>query len=191
MKKLDAKQGLTWLKPSRANDTYALAVRAKDAKTDSLKTLSDLAAAYKSGKNLVMAVNAEFPHRPDGLIGLQKAYGFKAGRSNLRAMQSGLTYQALKEDQVDVALVFATDGRIKAFDFRVLKDDKHFFPNYALAPVVRTDTLKANPGLKAPLNALSSKLTDAVMQRLNAAVDVEHKTIEAVAKKFLKDEGLM
>ena len=35
-------------------------------------------------------------------------------------MDSGLTYQALNEDQVDIALVFATDGRIAAFDFRVL-----------------------------------------------------------------------
>jgi osmoprotectant transport system substrate-binding protein len=188
---LDAKRGLTWLEPSRANNTYALAVRAKDKKTDPLTTLSDLAKAYASGEDLVMAVNAEFPHRPDGLIGLEKAYGFKVGRSDLRSMESGLTYQALKEDQVDIALVFATDGRIRAFDFRVLEDDRHFFPDYALAPVVRTDTLATNPGLKAPLEAMSSKLTDAIMQRLNAAVDVEHKTIEAVAKKFLEDEGLI
>ena len=181
VKKLDAKKGLTWLNPSKANDTYALAVQAKNPKTNSLKTLSDLAAAYNAGKNLVMAVNAEFPKRPDGLIGLQKAYGFKTSRADLRPMDSGLTYQALKEGKVDIALVFATDGRIKAFDFRVLKDDKEFFPNYAIVPVVRTATLKANPGLAAPLNALSAKLTDAVMQKLNAEVDVDKKSVAAVS----------
>ncbi len=191
VKKLDAKKGLTWLNPSKANDTYALAVQASNPKTDAIKTLSDLAKAYNDGKDLVMAVNAEFPKRPDGLPGLEKAYGFKTSRADLKPMDSGLTYQALKEGQVDIALVFATDGRIKAFNFRVLKDDKEFFPNYAIVPVVRTDTLKANPGLAAPLNALSAKLTDAVMQKLNAEVDVDKKSIEEVSKQFLTDEGLI
>ncbi len=142
VKELDAAQGLTWLDPSSANNTYALAVRSSDDKTDGLKNLSDLAKAYRDGDDLLLAVNAEFPKRPDGLPGLEKAYDFQAGRSNLRPMDSGLTYQALNEDQVDVALVFATDGRIQAFDFRVLADDKGFFPDYALAPVVRTETIE-------------------------------------------------
>ena len=190
VKELDAKKGLTWLDPSSANDTYALAVQASNPKTDAVKTLSDLAKAYNDGKGLVMAVNAEFPKRPDGLIGLQKQYGFKTSRADLKAMDSGLTYQALKEGKVDIALVFATDGRIKAFDFRVLKDDKEFFPNYAIVPVVRTETLKANPGLAEPLNALSTKLTDAVMQRLNAEVDVDKKSVADVAAGFLKETDL-
>ena len=116
VKALDAKRGLTWLKPSAANNTYALAVRQENPKTDAIKTLSDLAAAFNSGKDKpVIAVNAEFPGRPDGLPGLQSTYGFKTSRANLRSMDSGLTYQALKDGQVDVALVFATDGRIKGF----------------------------------------------------------------------------
>jgi osmoprotectant transport system substrate-binding protein len=191
VKELDAKKGLTWLNPSQANNTYALAVSQNDKKTDAIRTLSDLAAAYNKGKNSVMAVNAEFPKRPDGLPGLEKAYGFKVSRAHLRPMDSGLTYQALKEGKVDIALVFATDGRIKAFNFRVLKDDKQFFPNYAIVPVIRTATLKANPGLEAPLNALSAKLTDAVMQKLNAEVDVDKKSAEAVSTAFLKQSGLI
>jgi osmoprotectant transport system substrate-binding protein len=138
-----------------------------------------------------MAVNAEFPQRPDGLPGMQEAYGFETTRDDLRAMDSGLTYQALNENQVDIALVFATDGRIEAFNFRVLEDDKGFFPNYAIAPVVRTETLEANPGLADPLNAMSAQLTDAVMQRLNAEVDVNKKSIEEVAAAFLSDNGMI
>jgi osmoprotectant transport system substrate-binding protein len=191
VKELDAEQGLTWLDSSAANNTYALAVRSSDDKTDSIANLSDLAKAYEDGTSLLMAVNAEFPQRPDGLPGLEAAYGFETGRANIRPMDSGLTYQALQQDQVDIALVFATDGRIQAFDFRVLDDDKEFFPNYALAPVVRTETLEANPGIAEPLNALSAKLDDATMQRLNARVDVDKKEIEAVASDFLKQNGLI
>lgn len=191
VKELDAAQGLTWLAPSAANNTYALAVRASDEKTDPIKTLSDLAKAYNDGETLLMAVNAEFPRRPDGLIGLEETYGFETGRANLRPMDSGLTYQALEQDQVDIALVFATDGRIQAFDFRILGDDKEFFPNYAIAPVVRSDTLEANPGLAEPLEAMAAKLDDATMQRLNAEVDVDKKAIDAVASEFLKANDLI
>ena len=188
---LDAKQGLTWLDPSSANNTYALAVRSSDDKTENLQSLSDLATAYNQDEGLVMAVNAEFPKRPDGLPGLEEAYEFETTRADLKAMDSGLTYQALNEDQVDIALVFATDGRIAAFDFRVLDDDKGFFPNYAIAPVVRTETLEASPQLAEPLNALSAKIDDATMQALNAQVDVDKKTIEEVATSFLTDNGLI
>jgi osmoprotectant transport system substrate-binding protein len=191
VKELDAEQGLTWLDPSAANDTYALAVKAGDEDTAALKTLSDLAEAYKQDEGLVMAVNAEFPKRPDGLPGLEKAYGFETTRADLKAMDSGLTYQALNEGQVDIALVFATDGRIAAFDFRVLQDDKGFFPDYAIVPVVRTDTLEANPELAAPLNALSAKLDDETMQTLNARVDVDKESIEDVAGAFLAENGLI
>ena len=190
VKELDAAKGLTWLNPSAINSTYALAVRTSDARTDGLKTLSDLANVYQTGKQLKMAVNAEFSRRLDGLPGLKKTYGFKIQRADVRGMMSELTYRALKEDLVDIALVFATDGRVKAFNFRILKDDKHFFPNYAAVPVVRTETLKANPKLAELLNALSAKLDDAVILRLNTEVDIERKPVSLVAEAFLKSVGL-
>jgi osmoprotectant transport system substrate-binding protein len=191
VKELDAAVGLTWLDPSAANNTYALAVQAENERTDGVRSLSDLAAAYNDGAGLVMAVNAEFPQRPDGLIGLQETYGFETTRADLRAMESGLTYQALNEGQVDIALVFATDGRIEAFNFRVLEDDLGFFPNYALAPVIRTETLEANPEIGEPLNALAAELDDSVMQRLNAEIDVHRKSIEEVSETFLTETGLI
>lgn len=191
VKELDAEQGLTWLDASAANNTYALAVKNGADSTADINTLSDLAASYNGDGGLVIAVNAEFPKRPDGLPGLEEAYGFETSRADLKAMDSGLTYQALNEGQVDLALVFATDGRIAAFDFRVLDDDKGFFPNYAIVPVVRTDTLEANPTLAEPLNALSAKLDDSTMQALNAQVDVDKKPIEDVATEFLTSNGLI
>jgi len=191
VKELDAERGLTWLAPSNANNTYALAVRASDEDTDDITTLSDMAAAYNAGENLKMAVNAEFPGRPDGLPGLEEAYGFETCRADRKPMDSGLTYQALNEDQVEIALVFATDGRIAAFDFRVLEDDRGFFPNYALVPVVRTEALEANPELAELLNSLSAQLDDATMQGLNAQVDVDKTPIEDVAAGFLAETGLI
>jgi osmoprotectant transport system substrate-binding protein len=191
VKELDAAKGLVWLNPSKANNTYGLAMRKADADAKGIKTLSDLAAKIKGGDALKLASNAEFYARPDGLAPLQQAYGFEFGRENVVRMDTGLVYQALRDKQVDVGLVFATDGRIPAFDFVVLGDDKGYFPSYALTPVVRKETLDKNPKLAEILNGLSAKLDDASMAKLNASVDVDKKSIEEVAAGFLKAQTLI
>jgi osmoprotectant transport system substrate-binding protein len=191
VKELDAAKGLVWLNPSKANNTYALAMRKGDAEKRGIKSLSDLAAKVKGGEKLKLASNAEFYSRPDGLAPLQQTYGFEFGRENVVRMDTGLVYQALRDSQVDVGLVFATDGRVPAFDFMILADDKGFFPNYALTPVVRKETLDKNPKLAEHLNAISAKLDDATMAKLNATVDVDKKTVEEVASGFLKSQGMV
>ncbi|HET8584226.1 MAG TPA: glycine betaine ABC transporter substrate-binding protein [Casimicrobiaceae bacterium] len=191
VKELDAAKGLVWLNPSKANNTYGLAMNEADAKKLGIVSISDLAAKVKGGAKLTFASNAEFYARPDGLKPMEEAYGFEFSREDVKRMDTGLVYQALKEHQVDVGLVFATDGRIPAFHFVMLKDDRNFFPNYALTPVVRKQVLDANPKLADALNALSAKLDDATMARLNASVDVDKKTVEDVAHGFLKEQGLI
>lgn len=190
VKELDAKKGLVWLNASKANNTYALAMRRTDADDRGISTLTDLAKAVNSGSGLTLAVNAEFYARKDGLKPLQKAYDFKFPRSDIKRMDTGLTYTALKESQVDVALVFATDGRIPAFDFLVLKDDKNYFPEYAITPVVREEALKANPKLAEQMNKLSALIDNYHMSDLNARVDVQRQSIEQVASDFLEENGL-
>jgi len=191
VKELDAKKGLVWLMPSKANNTYAMAIRLDNPKTDGMTTISDMAASYNASKPLMMGTTAEFPKRPDGLLGLQKVYGFEAGREYVKPMNLGLAYQALGQGDLDVVSAQATDGMIAAMHLKLLKDDKNFFPNYALTPVVRQDFLDANPDVKGILESVSAKLTDDQMQKLNGEVDVEKKTIEAVASEFLKASNLM
>lgn len=191
VKKLDAEKGLVWLDPSKADNTYALVMREAEARAKGIKTISDLAKAIDAGQKLTFATDAEFAARPDGMRPMEKTYGFKFGIANVKNMDPGLTYQALRDKQVDVALAFATDGRIPAFHFVILEDDKHFFPSYALTPVIRQDTLKAHPKLAGLLNSLSAKLDDQVMSHLNASVDVEKKSVRDVARDFLKQAGLI
>lgn len=191
VKELDAEKGLVWLKPSNANNTYALAMRSEDSQERGIETISDLTDAVNDGKDLTLASNAEFYAREDGLRPLQQAYDFRFSRENIKRMDSGLVYNALRDGQVEVGLVFATDGRIKAFNFVVLDDDKQYFPAYALTPVVREETLKENPKLGEQMNALSSLLDDETMATLNARVDVERETIEKVAESFLEENDLI
>ncbi len=191
VKAKDAEAGIVWLNASAANNTYALAVRQADADAKGIKTLEDLAAKLNGDDKLVLGCNIEFYKRDDGLKPLQKAYGFEFPRSNVKRMETGLVYKALKDGNVDVGLVFATDGRIPAFNFVVLKDTKNYFPAYAITPTVRKETLAANPDLAEHLNTLSGLIDDATMSSLNANVDVDKKSVTEVAKGFLKAQGLL
>lgn len=188
---LDAAKGIIWLDASAANNTYALAMRRADAEKLGIATLSDFAARVNKDNDLTLASNAEWYARPDGLKPLQESYGFELSRDAVKRMDSGLVYEALKNGDVNVGLVFATDGRIPAFDFVTLQDDKGYFPAYALAPVARDEVLTANPKIGELLNALSAKLDDATMSALNAKVDVDRMTIEDVAAEFLTSAGLL
>lgn len=189
VKMLDAKKKIIWLKPSKANNTYALALRNNTHKN--INSISDLAAAYNSGETFDLGSGPEFPKRSDGLLGLTKKYGFKVNRDNIITMQTGLVYDALNEGEVDVAVVFATDGRNSAFNFKVLKDDLKFFPNYALTPTIRKEVLDANPDLAELLNELSSRLDDKTVRYLNGEIAVHHRSVEEVANEFLKKQNLI
>lgn len=188
---LDAEKGITWLNPSKANNTYAFAMRKDEADKEGIVSISDLSKNIGAGKVYKFASNAEFFSRPDGLQPLQKTYDFEFERKNVVRMDGGLTYQALRDGQVNVALVLSTDGRIPAFGFVVLKDDKGFFPSYALTPVIRTEVFKENPKIGELLNALSSKLDDDTIAGLNSRVDVGRESIESVSKEFLQKSNLL
>lgn len=191
IKEVDAAKGIVWLNMAPANNTYAFAMNKDDAQKRGIATMSDYAKAVNGGAKLTFASNAEFYARPDGLPGWQTAYGFELDRDNVKRMDTGLTYNALRDRQVDSAVVFATDGRIPAFNFVVLADDKNYAPPYNLTPVVRKEVLDRNPKLAAILNSVSPKLSNETMAKLNASVDVDRKTPEEVAESFLKANGLI
>ncbi len=136
------------------------------------------------------AFDAEFISRPDGYPGLKEAYNFELP-SSPRQMDPGLMYRALADEAVDVIDAFKTDGRIAAYDLRILEDDKNFFPPYHAAPLIRKDTLEEYPELEDVLNTLAGQISDEKMQELNYAVDEEREDPHEVAKNFLRGEGFI
>jgi osmoprotectant transport system substrate-binding protein len=192
VKELDLKRGLVWLTPSHVSNTYALAMRETDAAAQGIGSISDLAAKARSGERFRLATNLEFYLRPDGLLPLQRTYGFEFGQGNVLRTETNAVYEVLRNSpDIDVGVVFSTDGRVSAFGLSLLKDDRHFFPSYVLAPVVRSEVLDRYPDLAGHMSALASKLDNPTMARLNAMVDLENRSVEEVAAVFLKEHGLL
>lgn len=192
VKNADAKNDLIWLEPLQFNNTYTLLMREDQAQELDISSISDLAEYMNENPDeLTIGVNAEFWERPDGFKPLMRLYDFRVPYGKVRKMDSGLVYQALRDKNVDVSMGFATDGRIAAFGFTILEDDKNYFPTYNPSPVVRKDALEKYPELEEVFQPLSKHLTTAEMQKLNAQVDLENKDEEKVAREWLKANGLI
>jgi glycine betaine/choline ABC-type transport system substrate-binding protein len=132
----------------------------------------------------------EFMERPDGYKGLVATYGLHFAEQP-RIMDLGLLARALKDHQIDLAGGNATDGLIPALGLFVLEDDRHYFPPYEAVPVIRGQTIQQHPEVGKALAALDGRISDAEMQRLNFAVDGQHRDATDVVREFLKRKGLV
>ncbi len=172
---------LTWLEPFGFDNTFAITVRQSDASRHGLTKISDLAAVAPQWK---AAFGFEFLERADGFAGLSRVYGLRFAAPPL-AMDLGLTYRALADGKVDVIAGNSTDGQIDALQLAVLQDDRHYFPPYEAAPVIRATVLERHPEIRRALAELAGKIDDAEMRRLNARADVRHEDLRAIARDWL------
>ncbi|MDK4216679.1 glycine betaine ABC transporter substrate-binding protein [Pantoea agglomerans] len=197
VKKLDARLGLVWLNPAPMNNTYAFAMTRERAEKEGISTMSQLVAKIEQVRktdpdhNWRLGLDLEFSGRSDGMKPLQKTYNLTLDRPQIRQMDPGLVYNAIRDGFVDAGLIYTTDGRVKGFDMKVLEDDKHFFPSYNVTPVVRQDVLASHPGLDTALNQLSAQITDEAITELNKRVDIDHQSPETVARDFLKSKNML
>jgi len=173
------------LSPLGFNNTYVMAVKPDFASKNKIETISDLA---KISSKLDAGVTMEFVNREDGYIGLRKKYNLTF--KSVKGIDGGLRYTALDKGETQVIDAFSTDGLIKKFNLKLLKDDKNFFPPYYAVPVVRAETLKKYPKLKEVLLLLENKVSDEEMRTMNYKVDNGEQS-RKVAEDFLKSKNLM
>jgi glycine betaine/choline ABC-type transport system substrate-binding protein len=169
-----------WLPPLGFNNTFAMLVRSETARAGGLATISDAARRPQPWR---LAAGYEFLQRPD-CLGLLSTYNLRLDGQPV-SMDLGLVYQALEGKQVDMAAAGATDGQLGILDVVVLADDKHYFPPYECAVLVREPALAGYPGMLAALAKLSGKIGDAAMRRMNRQVEGEHRPVRDVAAEFL------
>jgi osmoprotectant transport system substrate-binding protein len=183
----ESRFGLT-LGPSFGfNDTFAMEIRGEDARRLNLKTLSQAAAFAPQWH---AGFGYEFMERPDGYRGLAATYGLHFAEQP-RIMDLGLLARALKDHQIDLAAGNTTDGLIPALDLFVLEDDRHYFPPYEAVPVIREQTLQQHPEIAQALAELEGKISEEEMQRLNYAVDGQHRDAKEIVHTFLSAKKLV
>lgn len=173
---------LVWSPPLGFENTFALIVRGEDARNWGVKTISDLKA---HAAEIRPGFGYEFLEREDGYKGLTRAYGFEFGKRPAQ-MDLGLLYPALENRQVDLIAGNSTDGLIAALGAAVLEDDRHYFPPYEAAFVVRGRVWRERLAVHQVLENLGGKFSAETMRKLNAQLDRDKRRPEDVAKEFLK-----
>jgi osmoprotectant transport system substrate-binding protein len=182
-----AKKNLTALEPTPFVSSNEVAVTKETADKLGLQKISDLEG---KSQDLTIYGTPECRQRLDCLLGLEQVYGLNFKK--FTPVDIALRHEVLTKGQADVSIVFTTDPQIKREGFVLLEDDKGMFPPYNSTLVVRDDVLKkAGPDFDATVALATKGLTDEVMQELNARVDLDKETPEAVAGQYLEETGLV
>jgi osmoprotectant transport system substrate-binding protein len=189
----DQKYQLTWLDASPLNDGYALCTTKANAQKLGITSISQLVS---KASGLVLTSPSDGVSFVDGL---KSAYGLTTKSfKETKTVDYALGFQAVKSDQAQVTVCYTTDGSITQNGFIFLNDDKHGFPEFNPAPLVRNAVIQKYPDIATALNPLAPDLTTDVSIQLQGQVATMKSSgtsvseaITQVATNFLKSKGLL
>jgi osmoprotectant transport system substrate-binding protein len=186
---------IVWLTPANASNAWALAVRRDVAAANHLQTMSDFGRWVAAGGKVMLACSAEFANAGT-LRSLENTYGFTLRSDQLIVLAGGETSAtigaaAAGTNGTNTAMVYGTDGGIEAAHLQILEDDRGDQPIYAPVPIIREAALQANPQIAALLKPLMESFTRQILQQLNARVQINGESAEAVAEDYLKKKELL
>lgn len=188
--------GIVWLTPSPANNTWAIALRSEIAEENGLATLTDFGEYVAGGGEIVLAASSEFVTSPAALPAFQEAYGFELASDQLIQLSGGDTAATIaaaanQTSGANAAMVYGTDGGIAPSGLLVMEDDKGVQPVYAPAPIIRQAVLEEYPQIEEILAPVFEGLTLEVLQDLNGRVQVGGEPADSVAEAYLAENGLL
>ena len=161
--------------PYGFNNTYALVMTNDKAKRLKIDRISDL----QKHPDLALGLSYEFLKRQDGWEALASFYRLP---HNALGLEHGLAYRAVLQGEIDMTDAYSTDGEVKRYNLKVLKDDRRFFPAYQAISFYRASL---PPEAKTAIAKLASSLSEEEMQSLNSLALFEEKSHFEIAREFL------
>jgi len=177
---LAEEHGIELVAPLGFENTYALAMPAARARELGVRRVSDLGPV---ARQLVIGGDYEFFGRPEWK-GIRRTYGLDF--ADRRSMDSALMYRAAASGDVDVISAFSTDGRIAAFDLRVLEDDRGVIPPYDAILLASPRLAREAPEVIEALRPLAGAIDAEAMRAMNRAVDQGGESPARVAREWLE-----
>lgn len=191
-----AENNLYWLSPAPANNTEMIALNKEFAEQNNISDMKDFADYVNDGGTVKLICSASFAENELGLVGYEKAYGFKLEKSQLIILNHGNTAEMLKAlyegtDGVNASLVYGTDGSLDNMNMIALDDPVGVPPVYLPAPVVRGKVIEDYPEIKEMFTDVFESLTKETLQTLNAKVAFGGEDPKVVAQDYLKEKGFI
>lgn len=183
-----AQDGVSVLDPAPAQDKNGFVVTSVMAADLGVEKVSDL---VDLNGTLILGGPPECPEREFCLPGLEGVYGLSFAEFKPLDVGGPLTVAALEGDEIQVGLLFTTDGVIASKGFVLLEDDKGLQPAENIVPALRTDIAEEYGGnIERVLNAVSEKLTTGDLTEMNKLTGYDGDDPEQVAADWLKSVGI-
>ncbi|GAA1526126.1 ABC transporter substrate-binding protein [Nocardioides humi] len=177
--------GLRVLDQSPATDQDSYVVTRAFAEKWGLETIDDLA---KVTDPLVFGANSEAESRPNGPKGLKDTYGVDVSFTPIEDGGGPLTVKALKDDDIQLAIIYTGDPSIKKNDLVTLEDTKGLFLASNVVPVASDDVSDEAAGI---INKVSAAMSPEDLVDLDARSVDEQLPAATIAKDWLEQEGLL
>ncbi len=178
--------GLVWMTPLGFDNGYRLVVTERRALENNLVSIADLASL--AGPLRIACPKAYVKRPGDGFGPLIHRHGFSA--TPLVEDDPRARLDALFDGRADAAVVYGTDGVLQTASLATLEDGLHFFPSYTAALLVRREALRAHATLEKALHSLAGRIDDKTMRGLNYQAQVEGRSPQSVAYRFIVKEHL-
>ncbi|WP_063780965.1 glycine betaine ABC transporter substrate-binding protein [Nonomuraea sp. SBT364] len=184
---------IVWLPPAPLNNSYSMAVTRATADRYDMHDISDITNVPPEQRTF--CVDHETFGRSDGFLGMLRAYDLGYGTdvqpSKVRRVSTGVLYNSIASGQCTLGMVTTTDGRLEALGLALLEDDRHFFPLYNPSVTIRGPVARAHPEIARVFAPISAKLTNEVIRKLNAQVDVDGDVPVLVARDWMRSQGFL
>lgn len=194
---LDMEQNqIVWLKPSPANNTWAIALRQDVATENELQTMTQMGEWIAGGGAVKLAASTEFVTSAAALPAFQETYGFALTPDQLVQLSGGdtaatIAAAAQQTSGVNAAMVYGTDGGIAPAGLVVMEDDAGVQPVYQPAPIVRSEVLQAYPQIRDILAPIFESLDLETLQELNGRIQIGGEPSAAVAQDYMTTAGFL
>jgi osmoprotectant transport system permease protein len=174
--------GISISKPLGFNNTYALGMNNKRAKELNIHSISDLI----NFPDLKFGFTNEFMDRKDGWPSLKQFY--QLPQTNVVGLDHDLAYRGIASGAIDVTDLYTTDADIEYYHLAILKDDKHFFPEYYAVYLYKSEIGFHYPKVVNALKKLEGEITEQEMIQMNEKVKIYGKSENAVAAEFIREK---
>jgi len=181
---LAEEHGVTLLGALGFENAYGLAMRDAHAAEVGAETIADIAG--RSG-DWSIGGDYEFFGRPEWRR-IREAYGLEF--ADQISYDSTFMYEALRRGEVELISAFTSDGRIAAYDLRVLDDPRNAIPPYDAVLLLSAEAAE-NEDLVAALEPLIGAISVETMRGANYMVDREDdKRTVGEAAAWLLEQAL-
>lgn len=180
-----APEGVRVLEYSPATDQDAYVVTAEFAEEWGLESLDDL---KNVDTQITVGANSELETRPNGPQGLLEVYDVEVGFTPIEDGGGQLTVNALKDNDIQMAIIYTADPRIADPELVVLEDPQSLFLASHVVPLASENI---DEQAEEIINSISAAMEPEDLVALNIRSAEEQLPAETIASDWLTEEGLV